>query len=164
MRLLITKRGLATLVILGELAWRNDTSSEWLPKALQSIMSRRAPGSDIISHSHMVLRPPSGCPFVVACAGHGANRNSRPARAFRRLCRIRGHRDSRIWAARCCADHRIILDIRRRSRISPAFFAGPTSVNRRFCGIGPRSVLRRARRSLSPASSAERRIFGHHLI
>ena len=103
--------------------------------------------------------------IVVASARYGANRHSRPARAFRCLYRIGDHRDSRVWAqAGYSADHRFILDIRGCFGVSPALFAGPTSVDRRFCGIGARRVHRRAPRDPPPASLVEGCIFGRRLI
>jgi hypothetical protein len=50
------------------------------------------------------------------------------------------------------------------SEVPPAFFAGPTSVDRGFFGIGARSVVRRARGSLARALPMEPCIPGRRLI
>ena len=44
------------------------------------------------------------------------------------------------------------------------FFAGPASVDREFCSISCRRVLRRGRWSLPRASPGETCLFGRHLI
>jgi hypothetical protein len=81
-------------------------------------------------------------------------RNARRTRAFRRSCQIGDHRRSRIRAARYCSDYRFILDVRSNAGIFTAFFAGPTSVGRGFCGIRGRGVLRRG--SPEPSSCVAR--------
>ena len=71
---------------------------------------------------------------------------------------------ARVSAARSSTHHRLILGVRRSPGVLTAFFAGPTSRNRGFCGIGVRSVRRRARCSPPRTLLVETRIFRRRLI
>jgi len=88
-------------------------------------MSADALGPHIFPHTHVVLRHSSGGPLVIARARYGANRLPGELEHFV-LCRIDDYRDGRVWAtAEYGADHRVILVIRGRPRVSSALFAGP---------------------------------------
>jgi hypothetical protein len=154
---------LASPVIRRELARARRHEVRGVAKSF-AIDNVDAPGQNIISRYHMMLRSSSDCPFVIGGAGCGANRNSRPARIFHGLCRIGDHRDSLVWAARCSADHRSIFGYTPAFWTPLAFFAGPATVDRGFCSSGARSVLRQARRSPPRASPAEGRVFGRRPI
>jgi hypothetical protein len=103
----------------------------------------------------MMLRYSFDCPFIIAGASHGANRNSRPSRIFRGLCRNGDHRDSRVWAARCCADHRFIFGYTPAFWSPPAFSSGRRPSITDFAGSARGAFFAEIAAALLGASPAE---------